>query len=247
MIEYRTLTKHYLELWFGEPEPPGCRHDVVVRHRAPERSPGGHCEEFYSLQIDISRGLDEIFHDFSRTTRAEIKKSIEGDALQFEFIDNPSVNQLKEFIDFYDEFARGKGMEILRRKQVEAYRRSGRFSLNRVFNSDRTLTWHSTLRYAEHVGLVHSASHFRAGDTELRKLISRANRRLHWEEFQHFRTSGCRVFDLGGWYAGSTDVQKLMINRFKESLGGMKVLEFTVTENRSLLAKSLAAIHGIWS
>ncbi len=57
---------------------------------------------------------------------------------------------------------------------------------------------------------------------------------------------GFRVYDFGGWYAGSTDVEKLMINRFKEEFGGQKVLEFTVTENRSLLAKSVAAIHDLW-
>ncbi len=38
-----------------------------------------------------------------------------------------------------------------------------------------------------------------------------------------------------------------MINRFKEEFGGKKVLEFTVTENRSLLAKSLAAFHDLWT
>jgi len=247
MIEYRTLVKRYLELWFDEPEPQGRRHDVVVRYRAPEPSPAGRNEDFHSLQIDLSQSLDDIFLGFARNTRAQIRKSLEGDALQFEFIENPSVEQLQGFIDFYNVFARGKGVDVLRRPQLEAYGRSGRFSLNRVFNSGRTLAWHSTLRWGGFVGLVHSASHFRACDDELRKLIGRANRRLHWEEFQHFRTKGFRVYDFGGWYTGSTEVQKLMINRFKEGFGGKKVRQYTVTEHRSLFAKSLAALNDLWS
>lgn len=246
MIEYRTRTKRYLELWFDEPEPSG-RYDVVVRYRAPDPSPSGQNEEFYSLQIDLSQSLDDIFRGFAANTRADIRKSIEGDALRFELIDNPSHDQLREFIDFYDEFAREKGLGALHRTQIEAYRRSGSLSLNRVVSSERALTWHSNLRYRDQVGLVHSASHFRAGDDDLRRLIGRANRRLHWEELQHFRVKGFRVYDLGGWYAGSTDAQKLGINRFKKGFGGRKVLEYTVTENRSLFAKSLAALHNLWS
>lgn len=242
MITYRTRWKRYVELWFDEPEPTH-RCDVVVRHRALCRGRAGDNEDFYTLQVDLSETPDEIFSHFARNTRAQIRKSGELDDLRFEFIDHPTTDQLREFIDFYDAFARSKGMEPIPVARAEAYRVSGQFSLSRVANAYGALTWHANAAAGGYVSMMYSASHFRSGDDELRKLIGRANRRLHWEELQYFRGQGRRYYDFGGWYAGSTDEQKLSINRFKEEFGGKKVLEFTVTENRSLIAKALAALH----
>lgn len=71
-------------------------------------------------------------------------------------------------------------------------------------------------------------------------MIGRANRRLHWEEFQHYKALGYRLYDFGGWYEGTEDKQKVLINQFKEEFGGTKVHAFASEENRTLLAKAIA-------
>jgi lipid II:glycine glycyltransferase (peptidoglycan interpeptide bridge formation enzyme) len=243
MVKYRTRWKRYLELWFDEPEPAEpC--DVVVRYRAPSAGRAGHSEEFHSLQVDLTKAPDEIFSNFGRSTRTQIRRSIERDDIRFEFFEHPTVDQMDEFREFYEAFARSRGVDGFHPARAQAHRASGRFYLSRVVDSEGTLTWHAHVCGEDSVSLMFSASHFRSGDDDFRNLVGRANRRLHWEEFQRFRGEGRRVYDFGGWYAGGTDGQLLSINRFKEGFNGKKVLLFTVIENRSLLAKLAASLQG---
>lgn len=243
MVEYKTRTKRYLELWFDEAEP-GGRFDVVVRHRALQPSASGENEEFHSLHIDLTRESDDIFKDFARNTRAQIRKCTENDTgLSFEFVDRPTPALAAEFEAFYNEFALSKGLSPVPHTRLRAYFESDSVLLARALEGPRTLVWHVNVTAGPYATLMYSASQFRSGDEEFRKLVGRANRRLHWEELLHFKRAGLRTFDFGGWYAGSTDTARLSINRFKEEFGGTKVLEFSVTENRSLFAKTAAAVQ----
>jgi lipid II:glycine glycyltransferase (peptidoglycan interpeptide bridge formation enzyme) len=73
-----------------------------------------------------------------------------------------------------------------------------------------------------------SSSHFRSSDdSELRRLIGRANRYLQWDDILYFKNMGLDYYDFGGWYGGGSDTEKLAINQFKESFGGEKQKEFT--------------------
>jgi len=242
MVKYRTTWARYVELWFDEPEPPE-RFDVLVRHRALQPGPAGATSEFHSLQIDLARDRDEVLRSFARNTRAQIRKSIDEDGLRIEFFDRPTSALFEEFRIFYDAFATSKGLTPLATNRLRAYFESDCFSLSRVSTPDRTLVWHANVSYGRYITMMHSASLFRSGDDDFRKLVGRANRRLHWEEFGHFQDRGYEVFDFGGWYVGSTDPQKISINRFKGEFGGTQVLEFTVKENRSLVAKANATLQ----
>lgn len=240
MIEYKTRFKRCLELWFDAPEPPGD-FDVVVRYRSPRPGTRGTTTNFYTLQLDLSKSWDELFAGFDRNTRAQIKKSASLDELSIEFFDKPTKTDLDEFMDFYDQFAESKQLPPLYRARIHGHRDSGCLSLTRVMNEGKALTWHANVQYGSHVGMMFSASHFRSEDSpEMRKMIGRANRRLHWEELQHYKAQGCMVYDFGGWYEGTTDKQRLLINQFKEGFGGTQVLAYTSEEQRTALAKVIS-------
>jgi len=242
MVEYSTRFKRCAEAWFDEAEPVGP-YDVVIRHRAPVRGTDRATSVFYTLRVDLTRSEDEIFKGFTRNTRAQIRKSVESDDFRFEFLHEPTLLQLQEFVEFYDQFADSKGLPRLFMPRMQAHMRSGLLSLTKVTASDRALAWHANVIRNAHVGIMFSASHHRSEDLpEARKMIGRANRRLHWEEMQHYRNRGLGIYDFGGWYEGSDDQEKLLINRFKEEFGGSKVLAFTVIEDRSLRAKFISAI-----
>jgi hypothetical protein len=244
-FEYRTRFKRHLELWFDEPEPTG-RFDVVTRYYASVRGQRGKSTDFYTLKIDLTKSPDEIFRAFARNTRAQIRKSVDLDDFRFDFLERPGSAELDEFVAFYDAFADSKQLPRLHLPRVLGHLESGFLSLTRVVGQGRTLVWHANVRYQTHVGMMFSASHWRTEDSpESRKMIGRANRRLHWEELLHFKQQGHHSYDFGGWYEGSADQQKLLINRFKEEFGGKKALVFTITEERSLRAKLIAAVNGL--
>jgi hypothetical protein len=236
MIEYKTRFVRWTELWFGEPEASG-NFDAVVSYRCPARRPG-RCTEFFTLQVDLARSPDEIFQTFSRNTRAQIRKSAEVDDFRFEFIDHPDIIQLDAFTEFYNLFADSCNLPQLQRVRMIGLLNSGSLTFTKVSNPERALTWHANMSSRSHVGMLFSASHARGEESpEIRKMIGRANRCLHWQEILHYKEQGREVYDFGGWYEGSEDPRLLSINRFKEEFGGSKVLTFTIVEDRRLRAK----------
>ena len=245
MIEYRTAFTRCAEFWFGEPEGAG-HYDAVIRHRAPYRIEAGKCTDFFTLHVDLTRSSESIFEAFSRNTRAQIRKSIDGDDFRFEFMDRPTLADVEGFIDFYDRFADANGLSRMHVPRLIGMLNSGALSLTKVATADRTLTWHANVSRNAHVGLLFSASHLRLEESsEIRKMIGRANRRLHWEEMQRFKQQGREIYDFGGWYEGTDDAQMLSVNRFKEEFGGRKVLTFTIVEDRTFRAKCKAFVNEI--
>ena len=245
MIAYRSRFKRYVELWFDMPEP-AHGFDVVVRNCAPVASASGKSTDFFNIHLDLTQSEDELFAAFARNTRAQIRKAQEGDELEFQFFDTPDTERLQEFARFFNAFAGSKGVAPLPFERLARYRDHGCLTLSCTTRAGVPLVWHGNLSYGDRVSLLYSASHFRDLDVEAKKMVGRANRSLHWAEIRHFRHIGKKTYDLGGWYEGTTDQQRLLINRFKEEFGGTKVHEYNTVENRTLKAKLLAAVQSAW-
>ena len=64
------------------------------------------------------------------------------------------------------------------------------------------------------------------------------NRLLIWNCMLHYRNAGLEIFDLGGWYNGTTDTARLGINKFKEGFGGKVVREFEGECLRTMKARA---------
>jgi hypothetical protein len=78
--------------------------------------------------------------------------------------------------------------------------------------------------------LVYSASQFRGKDEkETRRLYSRANRWLHFEDLRLFKRRGFGCYDFGGYAKGTTDPSLEAVNEFKDSFGGRVVEESNYT------------------
>jgi hypothetical protein len=71
-------------------------------------------------------------------------------------------------------------------------------------------------------------------DVAWRNAVNRAHCFLHWKNFLRFKAQGIPVFDFGGWYTGTTNIQFLGMNQFKKGFGGQVVREFECEEIRTL-------------
>jgi hypothetical protein len=201
--------------------------------------PLGASREFRTLHLDLTLGQAELFSRCSRSTQYQIRRARERDGLTFQVIDGPSEQQVKTFIDFYDEFAAIQGLERCDTDKLEALRRRG--GLNLAFckdQSDVDLCWHANITDGRRARMLHSASFFReAGDKRQRALLGRANRGLHWVEIETLKEKGYRTYDLGGFAPDSEDPVIRSISRFKSSFGGEPTTEFHCTVARTLAGK----------
>jgi hypothetical protein len=241
MITYRSQWLKYADLWFDE----GCPlndFDVVYRFGASAPVPDATNEEFHTLVIDLTKSKQEILAGFHRNTRSKIKRAEAQDGLTCDVMGDPSLEVVNEFVDYYNEFARGKGVAPVLFDRVESLRTAGALVLSRIRNAEHKLVWHAHLRVGRHALLHRSASLYRGRDKEFQNLVGRANRLLHLQDMFHFKEVGCDFYDFGGWYAGTEDQDRLRINQFKEEFGGTRVLQYNAVLNRTWRARLLKSI-----
>jgi len=135
---------------------------------------------------------------------------------------------LPEFYAFYDRFAACKHLPPANRHWLARTADAGKLHLWSANSSEgQRLVYHVFYHDTNRVRSLHSASLYaEAASKEAQRKIGRANRFLIWLSMLHYRQQGIEIFDLGGWYNGTTDSALLGINKFKEGFGGSVICEY---------------------
>ena len=157
-----------------------------------------------------------------RGTRYEIRRAAARDNLVYDYCDGNDVRVFAEFCEYCDKFLVNKRQPKLDRRWLALLAQASLLELTRIADSaGQTLVWHCYHRSPQRATLLYSASHFRNGNgTEYRNKVGRANRYHHWQDMLRFKSAGISTYDLGGWYDGNQDEERLRINKFKEQFGG---------------------------
>jgi hypothetical protein len=215
--------------------------DIIRYQSRPEKVAGTFCYPFSTILIDLRQDDDVLLSEMSKTTRNEIRRAAK-DNLSFEFIALPDDSQVNEFFEFYDAFAGLKGLPKLNRARILGMRDCNSLVLTRIRAEDGTVVvWHCYVHVDDCARLVHSASLFRAVEKAQQAINSRANRYLHWLDMVHLRGQGFSTYDLGGWYSGQEDTEKLNVNRFKEGFGGRVAAQYNT--DRGVTLKGVLAVQ----
>ena len=212
----------------------------------------GRCREFHTRLIDLLRSEDDLLADVRKDTRYEIRRAQDRDGVKCGRIDAHESGALERFRLAYDRFASEKKLAPSDGRVLEGYWRGGVLQLARAIHSDgRELVWHAYVVSSGRARLLHSASILHsAEDRDLRSLIGRANRLLHWFEMTSFKADGLGVYEHGGWSDYTNDDDKARINQFKESFGGHVVREFNCVQAISRRGWAVVAaqrLHDRWT
>lgn len=184
----------------------------LARYYYPKTEPkiGFFKQEAYTASIDISVSEELFFANFKKNTRYEINRAKREGAI-FEIEED-----LEQFYNYYNEFAKSKNLEQLRYETLLKYQEH--IIITKVVKDDNTLTMHVHLYNEDIAMLLYSASQFRnSDDNKMRNLIGYANRLLHFEEMIYFKKLGCKVYDFGGYAYNTNDEVTQRINQFKDS------------------------------
>lgn len=160
-----------------------------------------------------------LLHSFAKNTTYEIKRAMK-EAISFEI-----ETSLDTFLNFYNSFARGKGLKEL---GVDMRDYGNQLLITKAVYDNEPLVMHSYIydNTFKRVRLLHSASLFRnEHDNNKRSLIGRANRHLHYKDMLFFLEKNYKAYDLGGYAFGTDDPQRIKINEFKDSFRGNLVCE----------------------
>jgi len=183
--------------------------------------------EAFSLQMDLSLSAEEIFQQFSKTRRYEVRRAKERDNLTVEFLSNFDEMELKAFETYYNRFAKQTNeLAALDTEKVRALNEQGQFVLARVKDAeDNLLTIHGYIADCEAgiAALFSSSSYFRE-NKDKSALIGRANGLLHYESMLYFKRQGFQIYDFGGIYLGKDNEHYMSVAAFKQSFGGKRVV-----------------------
>jgi len=227
MIIYQSRFLTRGEVWFDH-RPSAERVDWVIYHQRSQPGAKGNWRPFYTRVIELSQPTDSLLAQMDGFTAADIRRARQKDNTLCQRIETTDQKALCEFADFYDRFASAKHLGPADRHWLERTAHAGKLDLWAADSPEGHRTaYHVFYSDPRRVRSLLAASFYaEASGKEAQRKIGRANRLLIWESMLHYRIAGVEIFDLGGWYNGTTDRALLGINKFKEGFGGKVVCEY---------------------
>jgi len=168
---------------------------------------------FYTVVNALDRTEQEMLGNFTSTVRNEVRRS-ERENVRFEL-----MNDVEVFRQFHNEFASAKRTYLADKGLLDGYK--DKLFITCAKLGDRVLAAHAYLcdSETETVRLLFS-SNARLTQQIDANFIGRANKYLHFKDMIHFRDSGYRLYDFGGFAYNTSDRERQGINAFKRSFGG---------------------------
>ncbi len=204
----------------------------------------------YSMQhstfLDLTLSKDELFISIKKNVRYEINRSIKENVEMKIFSSEDLKKSSDELLNFekkYNQMYIEKGIKNkLNMKTVKGYIDNNMFLLTKAIKEGRDLCYHAYVVNGEKTRLLYSCSNFRNDDKETRNLIARANKFLHWEDINFFKSHGYFFYDFGGI---SSFNNPNGIDKFKISFGGKRVEYYNMIYGRTFKGKLCVLLRNI--
>jgi hypothetical protein len=236
MIRFAYFGVRFCQSWFDEPVTPPLP-DIVILRQSRRRPASGPVSLKKSLVNDLTLPEEEIFANFSRSCRYNIRRAESKDLAECVMNSAPAPSDVDEFIAFYADFARQKGLAPLSPKRFSAIAEDGRLRISHAVLAGSVVARHAYVTAGDIVEADFSASLFRTADKETRAAIGRTNRLLNWRDMQFFKAAGFRQFDWGGLFQDENKPERKGINDFKREFGGVEVQYFEGYEAHTALGQ----------
>lgn len=188
-----------------------------------------------TLLIDLTKSEDQLLNELHRSTRKQIRQAAKYD-FQIEVIDRPTIANIREFQNFYNEFAKYTHTYkcgAFHIKTMELLTESNNLIITRIVNgTNEILSYRVYITDGETVFSLYSASQFRLKkDAMEKRIISIANRYLLWKNILYFKERKNIVYDMGGLTTNNN------IRNYKMEFGGDIAEVYSGYEVTSLLGK----------
>lgn len=177
----------------------------------------------FSKSINLEQSEDSIFAGFSKTMRYEVRRSAERDNISISFdIPQKYDDKVSEYVDFYNAFAKDKGRAELYVDKVIALVDSGAFCIATAKDENGEVLVKNAYIMCDEmkvISLFTSSSLFRS-NKEISQKIGRANGYIQFAVMKYFKEKGYKRYDMGGYYNGDKDIQRMRISEYKDKFGG---------------------------
>ncbi|HLR53348.1 MAG TPA: hypothetical protein VK078_01325 [Pseudogracilibacillus sp.] len=193
------------------------------------------------LQINLDKSEQALLQDMSRTTRYKIRRA-KKDGLTISYTIEPDSTDVKAFSDFYNSFARAKGIESCKDKKLIALMESKQLIIMSVYQKNGLMLASSAIiaNNKTAIGLYTASARFAYREIS-GQLMSRANRYLHWGELIYFKDKGFHTFDLMSLTIDKNNTDHQKVNHYKRSFGGEERYVY-----QSFIPQSVFGVLSVW-
>jgi lipid II:glycine glycyltransferase (peptidoglycan interpeptide bridge formation enzyme) len=238
MILSTRLSVRIADLYFEE-QPPAIKADILRFNQSSRPIPGAICTPFSTLVIDLTVSSDELLARMNSHHRQKIRRALKDD-FTYEYCRTGDKTAIERFVDHFDRCAELKNLQPASRARMEILAQHDALDLSFVLHGGKILAACCAIVTPARVRGLYVANGFRsAGHSAPRTLVGRAGRYLYWRDILRYKESGAVAYDLGGYYTGDTDTERLLVNRFKEGFGGELRHEFNCEIDLTFKGKML--------
>ena len=241
-ITYRNHGLRITDVWFPDDSWKFIKTDILRTHGIEDVTeiPKECVSLQHTLVTDLRQSEEELRNGItSKNFKYEIRRC-EKDGVEIRYYTSTDHKSeavlLEEFKQCYDKMFEDKGKEVsLNLKALRRCILADAMTMSVVYYNNQPIVFHSYVQSLDSVRFFHSCSTFRE-EKELAQLIGRANKRLHWEDWLHFKAIGIQFYDWGGVFAFDSEDG---IDKFKRTFCGKPTDYFNVDMPISALAKKL--------
>jgi hypothetical protein len=235
MLVYQSRFLTRGEVWFDD-EPDDTSVDWVLYRQRPSPVPRARCKYFYTVLIDLAKSPAQLLADVDGKTVRKIADAEKLDHIRWERCEANNPKTMDAVERMWNEFAAARKSTPLDRAWLDKIIEAGALELSAAKDAaGNVLTYHLTYAGKKRAqDLIVVSPHTPVPNVTLRNRINRANCLGHWQTMLNLKERGFCHYDFGGWYRGTTDLQLLGMNAFKQSFGGQVVRGFECKEIRTL-------------
>lgn len=157
----------------------------------------------------------------SKGFKGDIRKSCQ-DEIEIRYSENGDISGelLQAFSMCYSSMFASKGIKNqLNIRKIHSYIEVGCLVISCVYYESQPIVFHAYVKDSLHSRFLYSCSDFRKDDSEMQRLIGRANKRLHWEDWMYLKQQGIVSYDWGGI---NSFLEPNSIDQFKMHFGGQE-------------------------
>lgn len=201
-------------------------YDVVYYFNC--KTPAKDAREFTTLFIDLRKTEEELFSDFKRSTKQSINKMTRDTVTEFSMIESPTDEDMQEFIEHFNTFAKNKGIYECDPTLLYNLRDLGKLRIAKASHLHEVLCLFAFIMDDKRTSAQYECN-MRFSNLENPdkvRLISHANKMLEFFSMKWFKEQGVEVYDMAGLTFDESNEQATNIDRRKMGFGGSVVKEY---------------------
>ena len=185
------------------------------------------CKKYTTTAVNLSMDEADLLKSFRKSTRQYITRMINDEDLKIETIEEPDEQQLKAFIQRYNQFTRKKGFYPADHRRIFTLNQAGRIVLLNAMDQNELVLQHIMIE-DEYKAVSFYRYTIRLEESYPGKLrrISSVSKMVEYYCMLYWKKRNKKYYDLGGLFLDPANPSGENIDHYKDGFRGERINEY---------------------